>query len=76
MSRAAAAGLKGIALVSPTELHSADPAASHASLRDGNVLKKTEEGWMLVLTVRSNLLAYSLTVSSINNEMKTQDLLH
>lgn len=50
MSRAAAAGLKGVALVSLIELHSLDPVASHASLREGDVVGKTEKGWMAAHT--------------------------
>ena len=51
MSRAAAAGLKGGALVSLVELHSVDPVASHASLREGDVVNKTHKGWMVARTV-------------------------
>lgn len=38
------AGLKGVALVSLVELHSIDPAASHASLSGGDI-SKTVKGW-------------------------------
>lgn len=37
------AGLKGIALVSLVEPHSLDPVASHASLREGDVVSNTVE---------------------------------
>lgn len=44
VSRAAAAGLKGVVLVSPIELHSLDPVASHASLKEGDVSKTEKVG--------------------------------
>lgn len=47
VSRAAAAKLKGGALVKLVELHSPDPVASHASLRDRDV-SKTQKGWAIV----------------------------
>ena len=51
MSRAVAAGLKGVVLVSLVELHSIDPVASHASLREGDV-SKMKKGWMVAHTVK------------------------
>lgn len=60
------AGLKGVALVSPVELHSLDPVESHASLREGDVVSKTEKGWTVakvwIGTVKSCFVSAYLDV--------------
>lgn len=44
--------LQGVVLVNPVELHTLDPVASHACLRDGDVVSEKEKRWMEACTVK------------------------